>query len=170
MGDFDDDGFDDLAIGVIGDRVGPVNNAGTVNALYGSSAGLTTAGSQLWHQNIAGVRGEATSGDLFGNALAVGDFDGDGFDDLAIGAARRGPDAEPARRRFSQRALRLGGRPQRRRQSLWHQNIAGVLGTAASGDGFGTRLPSATSTTTASTIWRSGSPARTSERRRTPVR
>ena len=110
-------------------------------------------------------------GDLFGNALAVGDFDGDGFDDLAIGAPGEGLGLTPARRRFGQRALRLGGRPQRRRQPVLaseHRRRAGYRGQRR-------RLsavpwPSVTSTTTASTIWRSESPARTSERRRTPVR
>ena len=53
--------------------------------LYGSAGGLTAAGDQLWHQDSAGVLGAAEAGDRFGGALAAGDFDGDGFDDLAIG-------------------------------------------------------------------------------------
>ncbi len=85
-GDFDDDGCDDLAIGVHFDNVEDLLNTGAVNVLYGSAAGgLTADGSDYWHQgpNSAGAALEAQ--DRFGSALAAGDFDGDGFDDLAIG-------------------------------------------------------------------------------------
>ncbi|MBD2519357.1 FG-GAP repeat protein, partial [Nostoc sp. FACHB-973] len=40
-GDFNNDGFADLAIGVPGEDVGLISNAGTVNILYGSARGLT---------------------------------------------------------------------------------------------------------------------------------
>lgn len=39
-----------------------------------------------WHQDLDGVDDQAENGDGFGEALAVADFDRDGFDDLAIGA------------------------------------------------------------------------------------
>ncbi|HSE42161.1 MAG TPA: FG-GAP repeat protein, partial [Acidobacteriota bacterium] len=83
-GDFDDDGFDDLAIGVPYEDINGVNNAGAVNVLYGSTNGLSPAGDQFWHQDSNGVLSDAATGDNFGNALAVGDFDNDGFADLAI--------------------------------------------------------------------------------------
>jgi hypothetical protein len=85
-GDFDGDGFADLAIGVPKERVGAVAEAGAVNVLYGSSAGLTTAGEQLWSQDTAGVSGACETGDGFGFAVQAGDFNGDGYWDLAIGA------------------------------------------------------------------------------------
>ena len=88
-GDFDNDGCDDLAIGVHFDNIEGLINAGAVNVLYGSAAsGLSGDGSDYWHQgqNSAGAALEA--GDRFGSALAVGDFDDDGFDDLAIGVPR----------------------------------------------------------------------------------
>jgi hypothetical protein len=84
-GDFDNDGFDDLAIGVHGEGVEGVGRAGAVNVLYGSPSKLTANGDQLWHQNVSGITSSCTAGDHFGYALAAGDFDGDGFDDLAIG-------------------------------------------------------------------------------------
>jgi hypothetical protein len=83
-GDFDEDGRADLAIGVRFDRInGKV--AGSVNVLYGDAAGLTGTGAQLWHQDLAAVPGGAEADDDFGHALAAGDLDGDGADDLAIG-------------------------------------------------------------------------------------
>lgn len=41
---------------------------------------------QTLHQDSSGVSGVAEFGDRFGYAVAVGDFDNDGYDDLAIGA------------------------------------------------------------------------------------
>jgi FG-GAP repeat len=87
--DFNDDGFADLAVGVVGENLGAISNGGAVNVLYGSATGLTGAGSQLFTQDSSGVPGVAEPGDGFGDALAVGDFDGDGFADLAVGCRWR---------------------------------------------------------------------------------
>ena len=90
-GDFDNDGCDDLAIGVHYDNVESLINTGAVNVLYGSAAGgLTAVGSDYWHQGPNSAGNALEAGDRFGNALAVGDFDGDGFDDLAIGVPGEG--------------------------------------------------------------------------------
>ncbi len=87
-GDFDGDGFDDLGIGVPGKRRAGKGNAGLVHILRGSEAGVTTDGQQKWAQSSPGVPGAAQQGDQFGASLAGGDFDEDGFDDLAIGVPR----------------------------------------------------------------------------------
>src|SRR5688500_5802822 len=84
--DFDGDGFGDVAIAAPGEAIGARREAGAVHILYGTGSGLSAAGDQIWHQDIAGVPGKAETGDSFGNAVATGDFDADGFDDLAIGA------------------------------------------------------------------------------------
>src|SRR6187200_3127448 len=48
--DFDGDGFADLAVGVPSEDVGMSENAGGVNVLYGSGAGLSGVGAQFWSQ------------------------------------------------------------------------------------------------------------------------
>ena len=85
VGDFNSDGFYDLAAGVQQEDIGAVNAAGAVHIFYGSDTGLTAAGNELLSQNTLGVLDTAEAGDEFGRALAVGDFDRDGYDDLAVG-------------------------------------------------------------------------------------
>ena len=65
--------------------VGGAQAAGAVSVLYGSASGLTATGGRLFTQ----VGGAVESGDWFGFALAAGDFNNDGFADLAAGAAGR---------------------------------------------------------------------------------
>jgi len=85
-GDFNNDGFADLAISVPQESIGLVDGAGAVNVLYGSAAGLTGSGSQYFNQDTSGVGSSAERNDHFGGALATSDFNNDGFADLAIGA------------------------------------------------------------------------------------
>lgn len=90
-GDFDGDGFADLAIGSPSEDVlvgigQNVVNAGTVIVLYGTAEGLSSTDAQLFRQGGSGLAGTPEEGDFWGHALATGDFDGDGFDDLAVGA------------------------------------------------------------------------------------
>jgi FG-GAP repeat len=84
--DFDGDGFADLAVGAPREDVGAIIDAGAVNVLYGGPGGLTATGDQIWHQGIPGMEGDGPQQfDEFGTSLAAGDFDGDGFADLAVG-------------------------------------------------------------------------------------
>jgi|CXWL01.1.fsa_nt_gi hypothetical protein len=90
-GDFDDDGYHDLAIAAPQKLVTRADlsthaAAGVVFVLYGSPSGLAVAGQQVWHQGRNGLAGVAELDDRLGEALAAGDVDGDGRDDLAIGA------------------------------------------------------------------------------------
>jgi hypothetical protein len=81
-GDFNGDGFADLAAGASGEDVNGVRDAGAVSVLYGSAGGLTAAGGRLFTQ----VGSAPEEQDWFGWALAAGDFNHDGFADLAVGA------------------------------------------------------------------------------------
>ena len=84
-GDFDGDGFEDLAIGAPFEDIGSEVNAGAVFVLYGSAAGLTTAGAYSTAQDRPDIAGAPEAGDGFGWSVAAGDLDGDGTDDLAVG-------------------------------------------------------------------------------------
>ncbi|GMU65600.1 MAG: hypothetical protein AMXMBFR36_18740 [Acidobacteriota bacterium] len=78
-GDFDGDGFADLAIGVPGED----GSSGALHVLFGSDAGLDASREVFLDES--GVGGLSEDQDRFAETLAVGDFDGDGEDDLAIG-------------------------------------------------------------------------------------
>ncbi|MFL5799004.1 MAG: hypothetical protein ACJ77A_13880 [Actinomycetota bacterium] len=84
-GDFDKDGFADLAIAATNDDVGGVAGAGRVFVMYGSAGGLTSTGAQVFDKSTAGFAGDPETGDEFGISLAAADLNGDGFPDLAIG-------------------------------------------------------------------------------------
>ena len=83
-GDFDGDGYADLAIGAAQENVGSVSDAGAVTVMYGSASGVTTARVWSFDTSVAGLA-PRTNGRL-GWALAAGDFNGDGRVDLAAGA------------------------------------------------------------------------------------
>ena len=86
-GDFNGDGFTDLGIGVPGEDVGTATNAGAVNVLYGSAKGLQadSPDDQFWTQDSQGVQDSSSINDAFGFSLSAGDYNGDGFADLAVG-------------------------------------------------------------------------------------
>jgi hypothetical protein len=86
QGDFDDDGYEDLAIGMPGKNSagGAISDVGAVQVVYGGKNGLTKR-DQIWTQASAGITGEVQANDEFGTALAAGDLNGDGRDDLAVG-------------------------------------------------------------------------------------
>ena len=72
----------DLVIGVPFDMAG-LAFVGRVHVLPGSANGLS--GAQSFSQDTAGIGGGAEDHDQFGHSLAVGDFNADLRDDLAIG-------------------------------------------------------------------------------------
>ncbi len=94
--DFDGDGFHDLAMGIPGANIGAAANAGAVQIVYGSAAGLVSAGSFLLHADVSGMAPKAENGDNYGDSLASGDFNGDGFGDLAVGMPREDIEATGA--------------------------------------------------------------------------
>jgi hypothetical protein len=138
-GDFNNDGFADLAVGAPNESIGGIGFAGAVNVLYGTAGGLSGSGSQLFTQNSPGVPGVAEATDLFGNSLAAGDFDSDDADDLAVGASLEGVGAS-----FDAGAVNVlygtaGGLTGTGSQ-LFTQETPGVPGTAEFEDWFGSAL------------------------------
>jgi hypothetical protein len=85
--DFNGDGFADLAVGIPYQEVGGEPEAGAVLVLYGSEQGLSASGHQLFTESTAGMLPSNEPGGWFGRSLTVGDFNGDGYGDLAVGAA-----------------------------------------------------------------------------------
>ncbi|MDA8018107.1 MAG: integrin alpha [Thermoanaerobaculia bacterium] len=81
-GDFDNNGFDDLVIGIPGKVVNGADNAGQLVVLYSDDQGLDLEGQFLSQAPLPGV---PEAGDQFGSSFAVGDLSQDFVDDLAIG-------------------------------------------------------------------------------------
>jgi hypothetical protein len=83
VGNFDRDSFADLAIGSPGETIGGQLQAGAFHMLRGSAGGLIPLQSVFFGETSLG--GVSEIADNFSFSLAVDDFDGDSFDDLAIG-------------------------------------------------------------------------------------
>jgi len=140
-GDFNGDGYMDLAIGVPGEDVN-ANNAGAVNVIYGSSSGLHKSlakADQIWSQDSSGIIGTAGLDDNFGSSLTAGDFNNDGFDDLAIGVPGEDVNANNAGAvnviYGSSSALHKN---LAKADQFWSQDSGGIAGTAGLDDNFGT--------------------------------
>jgi len=68
-GDFNGDGFHDLAVGIPGEDIGSIVDGGAVQAIYGSPQGLhptLSLTNQQIHQNSAGIVGFSETDDHFG--------------------------------------------------------------------------------------------------------
>ena len=89
VGDFNNDGFDDLATGAPYDDIGNAIAAGGITINYGCPTGLTTVNARFLSQLSLDYTSEQN--DWFGYALTVGDFNNDNFDDLAVGAPGEDP-------------------------------------------------------------------------------
>ncbi len=128
-GDFNGDGFADLAAGIISEDLGPKMDAGAVQVLYGSASGLTATGNQFLTQDTAAERGPE-----FGYALAAGDYNGDRIADLDIGVIPQGA----VNILLGSEVGLVGGtgRPGR----FWHQGIPGVRDRPEDYDSFGAAL------------------------------
>ncbi|MFG2133639.1 FG-GAP repeat protein [Streptomyces sp. NPDC048751] len=90
--DFNGDGYADVLIGAPEGRVDGKEGAGYVTVQYGAPNGIGTNTSTpkghtaVFSQSTPGVPGTSEAWDGFGQAVASGDIDGDGYDDAIIGA------------------------------------------------------------------------------------
>jgi hypothetical protein len=82
--DFNGDGYGDVAYSAGSATVGGKKAAGQIVALYGSANGVTSTKRKTISQNTTGVPGGAETEDGFGWVSAYGDFNSDGYDDLAV--------------------------------------------------------------------------------------
>ena len=89
-GDYNGDGYTDLAVGAPGEDINSQANAGQVNIFYGSATGLIEAGAQTLSQADPTIEGVAEADDILGQTLTSGDFDGDGYADLVVGVPHEG--------------------------------------------------------------------------------
>ena len=138
-GDFNGDGRGDLAVGVGGEDVDGVTDAGAVNVIYGSASGLTVSGDQVFTQDTTGIRGTAEPGDHFGYALETGDLDDDGRADLAVGAHLEDIDGVTDAGAVNVIYGSAGGLTVSGDQ-VFSQNTTGIRGTAEIDDHFGFAL------------------------------
>ena len=90
VGDFNGDGYVDVAAGVPGERTLGIA-MGAVHVIYAhANGGIKIPPSDILISiSSPGVPGTMAEDDEFGAALATGDFNGDGKDDLAVGIPQR---------------------------------------------------------------------------------
>jgi hypothetical protein len=69
VGQFGRGGSADVAVGIPFDILQGKGFVGGVNVFYGTTAGLSAAGSQLWNQDSPGIASTAKKDEQFGNAL-----------------------------------------------------------------------------------------------------
>lgn len=132
VGDFDGDGYSDLAIGANEEPVDSRESAGLVRILYGSPTGLTAARSQRWTQNSPDISGNAEPNDGFGSSLAAADLGHGPEDDLAIGVHGENHDSGAVNVIY--------GSPQglsSRNDQIWSQASPGITETPEQYDAFG---------------------------------
>jgi hypothetical protein len=137
-GDFNGDGYADLAAG---DRYDHSDNAaidgqGGIWICLGSPNGLAYDSCRHLTQNSSGIPGTSGANDGFGDAVAAGDLNGDGRDDLAIGT----PDEKIGKATSAGAVIVLFGTPTGITTTgaiYLHQNMPWIPDTSELDDRFG---------------------------------
>jgi hypothetical protein len=135
VGDFDGDGYDDLAIGIPHETLS-LENVGIVHIIYGIVQ-PSMFGSQNQILSQGGANGGAQeAGDRFGYALAAGNFNGDRYDDLAVGVPYEDVgaiiDAGAVQVFYGDSSSLTNDGVQ-----IWHQDTSGVKDVAEEDDQYG---------------------------------
>lgn len=148
VGKFDDDGIEDLAVGVPGEAIGSITNAGIVQVLYGSLAGPSLTRVQIWHQDRGNVPDTAEIGDQFGYALSAWNFGKGGQSDLAVGVPFEDliSVSTGTQQVDAGAVILIYGNPAGldatviQPAQFWHQDTSGINDVAQPGDNFGRAL------------------------------
>ncbi|MFJ6833134.1 FG-GAP-like repeat-containing protein [Streptomyces sp. NPDC091209] len=141
IGDVNKDGYADLVIGrPVGARgeesVEPARLGGQVGVVYGSAKGPDTSRTTVINQNTVGVPGVSEKGDDFGLGISIGDVNGDGYADVAVGTP--GEAIGTVASAGAVAVLRGGASGLTGSGAVsFSQNTTGVPGTAEKGDLFG---------------------------------
>ncbi len=140
-GYFDQNELIDLAIGIPGETTNGEANSGVAYILYQGVGGLSPSLFEGFYRGFNGLTGVPQAEEELGYALAAGDFDGDGKDDLAIGI----PGASCAGYPDSGSVMVLRGHNDlggldAAGVSYWSQTQAGVADDCENGDRFGSVL------------------------------
>jgi hypothetical protein len=133
VGDFNNDGADDLVVAHQQSSTINVTGArGSVLVLPGGSAGP----GKVSALRLTSEAVEADGPRGFGEALAAADFDGDGYDDLAVGAFGMG--FPVAGKVYVYRGGESG--IDAASVQVWDRGVEGIPGPAGDEDGFGMQL------------------------------
>lgn len=139
-GDFNNDGFADLIVGVPLLDIGTATDAGAAVTLRGSANKLTTSLSSQLNQNRWNTTWLAEADERCGNSVTSGDFDGDGYDDVAFGCMLE--DIGSPNFANDEGAVVVAYGPlfvgqYARQAELWHLDQIGILGVASDQEYFG---------------------------------
>lgn len=141
VGDFDGNSLDDLAIGIPGETTSGAAASGVAYIVYQGVAGLMNSNEEAFFRGANGLTGAPIANEQLGFALAAGDYNGDGVDDLAVGI----PGNPCAGQSNSGSVMVLRGQDNpggldAAGVSYWAQATADVLDECEAGDRFGAAL------------------------------
>jgi hypothetical protein len=139
-GDFWGDRAADLVVGIPREDLQGRADVGMAQILQGGAGGGLHPTDSTWHQDRRGVKGSSEPGDLFGAALAAGDFDDDSALDLAVSA----PFDSVGGVRYAGAVTVLYGSSSAMSSDDWllTQDAPGIKGTVGA-DAFGSTLAGA---------------------------
>ena len=138
-GDFDGDGYEDLAVGIPYEDVSTIIDAGAIHIVYGDNFGLDDFFDTLLDQSNDGIQGDAETDDHFGWSLAAGDFNSDGYIDLAVGI----PDEDIGNIVDAGMVDVINGSVfgiYTYQDTVWHQGVTDIEGDPETGDRFGSAV------------------------------
>ncbi|MFI2209841.1 FG-GAP and VCBS repeat-containing protein [Streptomyces sp. NPDC020141] len=150
IGDINKDGYGDLVVGRPHDGTASdpaAATGGMITYVPGSASGPVGTRVRVFNQDSPGVPGSAEGagvsdhGDQFGTGVTIGDIDGDGYRDVAVGVPFE--TIGPKGRQYAGTVVTLRGTrngPTGDGARLFSQDTAGVPGTTERWDLFGTAL------------------------------